>query len=127
MAALEATFLFPPLLADDAPKMQLLVTGLCLAATLLVGAIVIALLGRWWRRRTPQEDLSPSGQLAHFRSLYEAGTISQEEFERLRALLGGQLRQELGVPAPAPQGPAPAPPGTNGQRPDEPPTGIRPA
>ncbi len=126
MAALEATTLSPTLLAD-APNMQLLVTGLCLAAALLVGAIVIALSSRWRRRRGLEEDLSPSGQLAHFRSLYEAGTISQEEFERLRALLGGQIRQEMGVPAPAPEGTAPAPPGPNGQRPQEPPTGIRPA
>ena len=136
MAALEATTLSPTLLAD-APNMQLLVTGLCLAAALLVGAIVIALSSRWRRRRGPEEDLSPSGQLAHFRSLYEAGTISQEEFERLRNLLGGQLRQDLGVPAKA--APAlreddptrsairPATDGPNGQHPDGPETGIRPA
>lgn len=138
MAAVEATTLFPPLLAD-VPKMQLLVTGLCLAAALLVGAIVIALLGRWRRGRAAEEDCSPGAQLAHFRSLYEAGTISQEEFERLRSLLGGQMRAALGVPVPAKEASPPAESGAapgaikrpeegpNGQRPEEPPNGIRPA
>ncbi len=79
--------------------MQLLVTGLCLAAALLVAAGVIALVRRWWQRRDPVEDLSPSAQLAQFRSLYEAGTISQEEFERLRGLLGGRMREAWESPS----------------------------
>jgi hypothetical protein len=126
MAALEATTYSFTLLLLDAPKYQLLVTGLCLAAALLVGAIVIALVS-WWRRRSePEEDLSPSAQLAHFRSLYEAGTISQDEFERLRALLGGRMRETLGVPPP-PETPAKPPPGQGEQPPENPETGIRPA
>jgi len=126
MAALEATPLSYILLADT-PKMQLLVTGLCLAAALLVGAVLLALLGKWWRRRNAPEDLSPSAQLAQFRSLYEAGTISQEEFERLRNLLGAQMRETLGIPAPAVEEKVKPPPGENGQPPEPPPTGIRPA
>ena len=126
MAALEATELSFTLLAD-ARNMQLLVTGLCLAAALLVAAGVIALVRRWWQRRDPVEDLSPSAQLAQFRSLYEAGAISQEEFERLRGLLGGRMRASLGVPAPATDAPAKPASGENGQPPDKPETGIRPA
>ena len=126
MAALEATPL-SFILLFDAPKMQLLVAGLCLAAVLLVGAVLLALLNRWWRRRSTPEDLSPSAQLAQFRSLYEAGTISQEEFERLRNLLGGQMRQSFGIPAPAVEERIKPPPGDNGKPPEAPPTGIRPA
>jgi hypothetical protein len=146
MAALEAiTYSFTLLI--DARKYQLLVTGLCLAAALLVGAIIIAVVNRWRRRSEPQEDSSPSAQLAYFRSLYEAGTISQEEFDRLRVLLGGRMRETLGVPAPEDkvgparsegnptQGasrphtetPAKPPPGQGEQPPDDPETGIRPA
>lgn len=122
MAALEATVLsFVPL--ADQRTLQLLVTSLCLVAALLVAAIVVALVKRWRHQREAEEDLSPNAQLAHFRSLYEKGTISQEEFERLRALLGARMRDSLGVPRKAP----PAPPEPERQPPDKPDTGIRPA
>ena len=126
MAALEATTYSFTLLIG-APKFRLLVAGLCLAAALLVGALVIALVSRWRRRSEAKDDLSPSAQLAHFRSLYEAGTISQEEFERLRNLLGTQMRQTFGIPAPAAEQKVKPPLGENGQPPEAPPTGIRPA
>jgi hypothetical protein len=116
-------------------KPQLLMAGLYLGGTLLAGAVVIALVKRW-RKRTDPVSLTPSAQLAQFRSLYEEGAISQEEFERLRSLLGGQMRQDLNVlarrPAPAPQGqtavtPEGSPPPGPGPRPGEPPeTGLRP-
>jgi hypothetical protein len=138
MAALEATGLsFVPL--ADPRTLQLLATSLCLVAALLAAAIVVALVKRWRSRSEAEEDLSPNAQLAHFRSLYEAGTISKEEFERLRALLGARMRETLGVP-PKPAdalresepirgtSPPPAePPQTGIQRPDGPESGIRPA
>jgi hypothetical protein len=80
---------------------SLLITGLLLAGTLLLGAVVIAAAGRW-RRRSEPDALSPSRQLARFRLLYEQGAMSQEEFDRVRAFLGPQLAQELGVLLPAP-------------------------
>jgi hypothetical protein len=103
---------WPGLLALD---LSVLLPGLYLAGALLVGAAVIALASRW-RKRTAGggEDAShASDQLAHFRSLYERGAISQEEYNRLRALLSGQLREALEVPPPPtaePRPPAPAPP-----------------
>jgi hypothetical protein len=115
-------------------KPPLLTAGLYLGGALLVGAVVIALLNRW-RRRSAEDRLTPADQLTQFRSLYEQGLLSQEEFERLRQLLGGQIRQEMGVPPAATRaGPGArptgiqAPPG-NGELPpagggD---TGIRPA
>ncbi len=124
MAAAEATILSFLGLAG-APTVPLLVTSLCLVAALLVAAVIVALVSRWRRRREAAEDLSPSAQLAHFRSLYEAGTISAEEFERLRALLSARLRQTMGVPAPPPT-PDKPPTQTGIQRPNDPDTGIRP-
>jgi len=122
MAALEATVLsFVPL--ADQRTLQLLLTSLCLVAALLAAAVVVALVKRWHRQREAEEDLSPNAQLAHFRSLYEAGTISKEEFERLRTLLGARIRETLGVPR---KEPAP-PPEPERQPPDKPDTGIRPA
>jgi hypothetical protein len=101
---------------------SVLLPGLYLAGALLVGAALIALIGRW-RRRAEPDSPGPSEQLAHFRSLYERGLLSQEEFERLRALLGGQLRESLDVPPP------PAPPETrptSPEKPDSPPAGPPP-
>ena len=116
--------------ADWRPPM--LTAGLYLAGVLLAAAVILALLQRW-RRSSADDRLSPADQLAQFRSLYEQGLLSQEEFERLRKLLGGEIRRELGVPAAAPKaGPqtgiteapsadGPPPPAGGGN------TGIRPA
>ena len=99
MAAVAATDLAFFLWADISDRnLQLLVTSLVLVVALLVAALIIALVSRWRRRQEAQEDLSPSAQLAQFRALFEAGTISQEEYERLRALLNPQLRQSLPTP-----------------------------
>jgi hypothetical protein len=128
MAAVEATNLSFFLLANGADRnLRLFTTSLLLVGALLLGAILVALVGRWRRRQEAKEDLSPGAQLAQYRSLYEAGTISREEFERLRNLLNAQMRQSLGLSAPDPvESPrSDAPP--NGQRPDNPPTGVRPA
>lgn len=131
---------------------RLLLTGLSLGAALLIGAFLIALAQRWWRK-TESPRFSPSDQLAHFRSLYERGAMSKEEFEQLRSLLLEQIRQETMAPAagaaagttpsppagsispvrpagarpdtPPPTGPTP-PPELPPERPPEPPTGIQP-
>jgi hypothetical protein len=75
-----------------------LTTGVLIVA-LLAGAIIIAVASRW--RKRAAENLSPSDQLAEYRSLYLEGAISKEEFERLRAVLGGELRRALDIPPPA--------------------------
>jgi hypothetical protein len=111
---------------------SLLITGLLLAGTLLLGAAVIAAVGRW-RRRSGSETFGPNEQLAQFRLLYEQGALSQAEFDRVRTLLGQQLRQDLDRPLAAPaqetgirgaSGPGVNPP-VNG--PASPPDSIRPA
>ncbi len=98
---------------------RLLWLSLALAAVILIGALIIAWIDRW-RRRSGSERLSANEQLANFRRWYEKGQLSQEEFERIRALLSEQLRRELDVPAgsPAtapeqkPETPKPAEPGS---------------
>jgi hypothetical protein len=108
---------------------------LYLVAALLVGAIIIAWAGRW--RRAPRSvAATASDQLAKFRSLYDKGQMTREEFERIRARLGEQIRSEADVPAPAPAAPGPQPastatppppPPANGRPADEaPPDGIQP-
>ena len=100
-------------------RQQLLWAGPLLAGVLLLVALVIAWVKRWSQRPTPTRP--PSGdQLAHFRTLYEQGEISAEEFSRLRTLLTERLRNEVeppGGPPPEARAPQPAPPG-NGVKPN---------
>ena len=131
------------LLADRPPRLEwdfrLLINSLIIAAVLLVGAFVIAVINRW--RRSTDRTLTPSDQLTHFRSLYEEGTISKEEFDRLRSLLGRRIKDTVEAPPPMETGAAetrtiaettarPSDP-MNPQNPsgssDPPETGIRPA
>jgi hypothetical protein len=77
-------------------------TTLGMVGVLLLGAFVIALLERW-RKRSSTEGLSAGDQLTHFRKLRDQGTITQEEYERIRAQLTDSLRREMNVP-PAPAG-----------------------
>ena len=83
-------------------------------------ALVIALVRRWLRKG----DSSPSAsdQLSQYRELYRRGEISQEEFDRLRAVLGGELAAASNLPRPgrplrSPPTAPPAPP-SNGVRPE---------
>jgi hypothetical protein len=96
------------------PPGEWLKAALPLVGALLVGAVILYLFDRWRKRAARREANASNDQLSHFRSLYEEGEMSREEFERVKALLSGQLRQELNVPAP----PAPeAPPAVNGTAP----------
>ena len=80
-----------------------------LVAALLIGALIIAVVERW-RKRPVNFRPDPNDQLAEFRSLYERGEISREEFDRIRNLLGERLREALDVPAAPPTAPPPSPP-----------------
>jgi hypothetical protein len=120
MILLSATGWAACLFADVVWDLRL--TTLTLVGVLLLGAVAVAVTARW-RKRFRNDDLSASDQLAEFRSLYLEGAISKDEFERLRAVLGGEMRKELQVPASAkpaastqaaepeaPQSPAPTEP-----------------
>ena len=79
--------------------LDLLIYGTCLAGALLVAAAVIEVVRRWLRRG--EQPQTPSDQLAHYRSLYRRGEISQEEFDSLRAVLGGEIRTGRQAAGPA--------------------------
>jgi hypothetical protein len=76
---------------------------LYLVLAFLVGAAIITFVQRW-RQRRPSLGPSASDQLAQFRTLYERGDISEEEYRRLRSILTGELRKAIDLP------PRPAPP-----------------
>jgi hypothetical protein len=110
---------------------DLRLTSLTLVGALLLGAVAVALTARW-RKRSRGDEVSASDQLAEFRSLYLEGAISKEEFERLRAVLGGELRKELDVPTPNKATAVPQPAGLEAPKPppatdEKPPTTEPPA
>lgn len=79
------------------PTLELRLLWFVLAGVVLLGAVVIITVDRW-RRRPTRHQSTASDQLSEFRSLYERGELSREEFERIRSRLGKQLRRELEVP-----------------------------
>ena len=100
-----------------APSTALLVVSLAMVAALLLGALLILLADRWRRRPAGSETPTANTELAHFRSLYEQGLLSPEEFERIRHKLGGRLRQEMDVPSPPETSPRPPGPPASGEAP----------
>jgi len=109
---------------------RFLVTGAILAGALLLGALVIAFVRRIWRLGEPTPP-DAGDELSRYRALYERGEISEEEFKRLRGLLGGEIRRATGLAASKqppteaarPEPPAPPP----GDQPGPPPsTGAAP-
>jgi hypothetical protein len=88
---------------------ELLWAALPLIGILLLAALVIYFVDRWRKRvAAAQDDASCNDQLSQFRSLYERGEMSREEYDSVKALLAGQLRKELNVPAPPAVTEAPA-------------------
>lgn len=116
----------------------LFVPTMLFIGALLIGAVIVAFVRRWQqvnRRFSP----SASDQLAEFRSLYERGQMTEEEFNRVRGKLNAEIRKAMDLPAPLPPPGEPAPvnpnataiqPAEPGPPPgDQPPpeTGIRPS
>jgi hypothetical protein len=81
---------------------------LALLGFVLVALVVLYLVMRWWKDAGSGSP-SASDQLSEFRTLYEQGQISREEFDRLRSLLGERMVREVERQPPAPPGPEPRP------------------
>ena len=83
---------------------RLLWATLVFIGLVLAGVLVIFLVRRWQQQADESECPTANEQLATFRELYDQGAMSQEEFDRVRALLSDRLREEMNVPAaPAPE------------------------
>jgi hypothetical protein len=89
-------------------RQHLLWAGPIIAGALLLAALVIAWVKRWSQSPSRQRS-SAQTQLTHFRTLYERGELSSEEFNRVRALLAERVKKELEEPAVTP--PPEPPPG----------------
>jgi len=100
---------------DDA-TMRLLGNGFLLVGALLLGAMLLAWAERWRRRMTEADR--PADALAAFRSSYERGELSEDEYRRIRAKLGGANAKSSARPEPQPASPDRPP--TEGRTPETP-------
>jgi len=85
----------------------LVATGL-LIGTLLLGALLLALIDRW-RKRQMSDATHSSESLTSYRQLYENGELSQEEYDKIRARMAIKMR-ERGKSKESSQPSSPAPP-----------------
>jgi hypothetical protein len=65
---------------------DLLLVALALMGLIVVGVITIVWVDRWRKRPTTEKS---GEELALFRQMVEQGTLSAEEFERIRSKLEG--------------------------------------
>jgi hypothetical protein len=86
------------LIFADLPR--IFVPTLALVGALLLGALIIALVRRWQRNEKLTPD--PGEELSRYHALYEQGAISEQEYRRLRTILGSELRRSMNLPATAP-------------------------
>jgi hypothetical protein len=84
------------LLADNV-RFKIFWATLGLVGALLAFAVIVSLLERW-RKRSGLEGMSAGDQLTHFRELRDKGSITEEEYERIRAQLTEILRREMNLP-----------------------------
>lgn len=101
-----------PIMAITKEERLLLVTC-ALVGTLLFGAVVVARVDRWRKRQMANDDQAPALELGSFRSMYERGELSKEEYDRILQ----KIAARAGAKAKAP--PQPAPPMDSA--PDQPP------
>jgi len=114
--------------AIDFTQQQLVTAGLWLAGALLVLAVLIGCLNRWRQMSSRGQSLGSGEQLAEFQRLHAQGLMSDDEFERVKRLLGGRLLREARAGNRTPEVPQPEvqPSRPKDRPPEVPPTGITP-
>jgi len=71
-------------------NLDLIWATLGFVALVLVGALAIAWVNRWWRGLKAPE--APAAELEQYRVLFEQGVLNAEEYERIRSRLEGIAR-----------------------------------
>ncbi len=78
---------------------RVLTVTIMLTGSLLLGALVLALVDRWRKRQN--DAVTPHEQLTSFRVLYERGELSEQEYQRVKAKLAPKLKPAVVTPPPA--------------------------
>jgi hypothetical protein len=66
-----------------------------LVVVLLLAAVLFSYLQKWRKRQFEREN--PADQLTSFRRLYEAGELSQEEYDHIKRQMANRIRPKPGA------------------------------
>jgi len=105
-------------------RFSLALTGMLLAGVLLLGAMVVAWVGRAFKDDRKRGISSPEDQLSEFRNMLEAGELTPQEFEIVKRKLGRKISNKEAAPPETPAGLTPSMPDSP---PKEPPEGDTPS
>lgn len=72
-------------------RFNLALTGMLLAGVLLLGALIVAWVGRSLKDDRKRGVCSPEDQLSEFRTMLEAGELTPQEFEIVKRKLGRKI------------------------------------
>ncbi len=89
-------------------RFSLALTGMLLAGVLLLGAMIVAWVGRSFKDDRKRGICSPEDQLSEFRTMLEAGELTPQEFEIVKRKLGRKISNKDAAASDKPQGIPPA-------------------
>jgi len=80
-------------------RCSLALTGMLLAGVLLLGALIVAWVGRSFKDDRKRGVCSPEDQLSEFRNMLEAGELTPQEFEIVKRKLGRKISSKDPAPS----------------------------
>lgn len=80
-------------------RFSLALTGMLLAGVLLLGAMIVAWVGRSFKDDRKRGVCSPEDQLSEFRTMLEAGELTPQEFEIVKRKLGRKISSKDPAPS----------------------------
>jgi len=84
-------------------RFNLALTGMLLAGVLLLGALIVAWVGRSLKDDRKRGVCSPEDQLSEFRTMLEAGELTPQEFDIVKRKLGRKISNKDLAPSEKPQ------------------------
>ena len=100
-------------------RFSLALTGMLLAGVLLLGAMVVAWVGRAFKDDRKRGISSPEDQLSEFRTMLEAGELTPQEFEIVKRKLGRKISNKEPAPSETPTSLTPSMPDSSSKEPSE--------
>lgn len=100
-------------------RFSLALTGMLLAGVLLLGAMVVAWVGRAFKDDRKRGISSPEDQLSEFRTMLEAGELTPQEFEIVKRKLGRKISNKEPATSETPAGLTPSMPDSPSKEPTE--------
>jgi len=100
-------------------RFSLALTGMLLAGVLLLGAMVVAWVGRAFKDDRKRGISSPEDQLSEFRTMLEAGELTPQEFEIVKRKLGRKISNKEPATPETPTGLTPSTPDSPSKEPPE--------